>query len=275
MDTVQSPAGGLAVVVAVNDDTVLARNLAASPLLAEGRAVLHVERGASCAGAAYNAGLDATDAELVVFAHQDVYLPPGWDRALRAAVATLEAHDPNWAVLGVFGTTDAGDRVGLAWSSGLGRCVGRALETPVTVQSVDELVIVLRRSAGLRFDETLPHFHLYGTDIVMMARAAGLGAYVATLPVVHNSRFVASLGGGFARAFFHMRRKWWNALPLRTPVVWIERIPWRYVRLRAAYWRSQSKRAARAADATTDPRLIAATCGWLDQPVVTAGNARA
>ena len=39
------------------------------------------------------------------------------------------------------------------------------------MQSFDELLIVLRRDSGLRFDEGLPGWHMYGTDIVQTARA--------------------------------------------------------------------------------------------------------
>ncbi|MEO0572209.1 MAG: hypothetical protein AAF039_10935, partial [Bacteroidota bacterium] len=39
----------------------------------------------------------------MVFAHQDVYLPWGWDTQLRARITALEAVDPGWGVLGPSG----------------------------------------------------------------------------------------------------------------------------------------------------------------------------
>jgi hypothetical protein len=254
----------LAVVAAVNDEATLARNLAASPLIASGRAALTPIRGARCASAAYNAGLDATDAPLVVFAHQDVWLPPAFEAGLAAATADLDQRDPAWAVLGVFGTTAAGRRVGRVWSSGIGRCVGEPVDAPTPVVSVDELVIVLRRDAGLRFDPTLPHFHLYGTDIVQTALAAGRGAWAATLPVVHNSRYVPTLSGGFTDAYRHMRRKWRAALPIATPVTRITASGLDLMRSNFRLWRTRRARAAAAFDCATDPREIARACGWLE-----------
>lgn len=254
----------LAVVAAVNDEATLARNLAASPLIASGRVSLTPIRGARCASAAYNAGLDATDAPLVVFAHQDVWLPPGWETGLAAAIADLDRRDPAWAVLGVFGTTAAGRRIGRVWSSGIGRCVGDALDAPAPVVSIDELVIVLRRDAGLRFDAALPHFHLYGTDIVQTALAAGRSTYAATLPVVHNSRYVPTLSGGFTDAYRHMRRKWRAALPIATPVTRITATGLDLLRTNFRLWRTRRARAATAFDCATDPREIARACGWLD-----------
>jgi hypothetical protein len=264
MDT-DAPAGpGLAVVAAVNDEAVLARNLAASALIAGDRARFVPIRGAPSASAAYNRGLDATEAPIVIFAHQDVWLPPGWEAGLRAALATLDRVDPRWAALGVFGATATGERVGRVWSSGLGRCVGAEVAEPVPVVSLDELVIVLRRAAGLRFDEGLPHFHLYGTDIVQTARAAGRACYVATLPVIHNSRYVPTLSGGFAAAYGYMRRKWRAALPIATPVVRVTATGFDLARVNFRLWRTRARRAAAAADPTTDPRAIAARCGWLE-----------
>lgn len=251
----------LCVVAAVNDEAVLRRNLVASPMIA--RTPLHLERGALSASIAYNRGLDATDADIVIFAHQDVYFPAGWDTALHATLAWLDAEAPDWAVLGVFGVAAAsGGRIGWVWSSGLGRVIGAPLTAPVRAQSVDELVIVLRREAGLRFDEALPHFHLYGTDIVQTALRQGRSAFVASLPVVHNSRFVPSLRGGFAEAYRHMRRKWRDRLPIETPVSRLTRIGFPLVMLELRMMRSRRARAARAVSSTTDPQEIAMRCGW-------------
>ena len=115
---------------------------------------------------AYNRALDATTAEMVVFAHHDVYLPRGWDALLQRRLAEVAAIDPNWALFGPFGVALDAAHIGPVWSSSIGLIVGRVPMAPTQVQSYDEMVIVLRRSSGLRFDETLPGWHMYGTDIV-------------------------------------------------------------------------------------------------------------
>ena len=65
----------LAVVAAVNDETILRRDLASSAMICDGEVPLFVEPDHVAAGAALNAGRDRTDADLVIFAHQDLYLP--------------------------------------------------------------------------------------------------------------------------------------------------------------------------------------------------------
>jgi len=257
-------AGGIVVVTASHDPAILAANLARSPDIAEGNVPLHVERDAPSAAIAYNRGLAATTAPVVVFAHHDVYLPRGWEALLDARLAALAAAEPDWAVAGAYGVGLDGAGRGPVWSTSLGQIVGRVELRPVAVQSLDELLIVVRRAAGLGFDPSLPGFHLHGTDIVQAARAAGRGAFALTLPVVHNDGYKDLLGPDFARAFHHQRRKWRERLPLRTPVI---TIAWHGLHLARAEWhnrRSRPWRQAMAADPATDPAALALACGWAD-----------
>ncbi len=257
----------IAAIAAVNDEASLALNLARSPMIASGAVPLRVERGAPSAAAAYNRGMDAPDiaaADILLLVHQDVYFPARWEARLTAAIAAVEAVDPDWALIGSYGI-DAGHRGrGRLWSSSIGGPVGGPVPAPVQVQSLDELLIVMRRGAGLRFDEDPPMWHLYGTDIVQAALAAGSSAWVADLPVVHNDGFHGRLGADFAAGYHHVRHKWKDRLPLRSPVVKIDRwglgLP--LYRLRAA--RSWHRREAMALDTAIDPRLYAARCGWED-----------
>ena len=253
----------LCVIALVNDDDCLARNLLVSDLIAKHGVPVQIERGAASAGIGYNHGLDETEAEYVIFAHQDVYFPPDWHMQLSRAIAEVEEIDPNWAILAPFGMcAKTNTHIGDVWSSGVGRRIGTPVTVPQPAQTVDELVIVMRRSAGLRFDAGLPGYHLYGTDLVQMAQAAGKGVYVAALPVVHNDTFKAALGSDFTECYRYIRRKWKTALPLRTPVLWVTKwglgLP--YYRLRA--WRALDARRDMAVDTDVSPRDYARRCGW-------------
>jgi hypothetical protein len=253
--------GTLCNVTATNDEFYLQNNLLASAMI-QGGIPLQIERGAISAAAAYNHGLDSTDAPIVIFAHQDVYFPPGWERLLLQTLAKLERQDPDWALVAPYGISRQGEHVGEVWSTSIGRRLGGPFDTPVPAQSFDELVIVMRRSSGLRFDEGLPGFHLYGTDIVQTALARGKGAYIAWLPVVHNDKFHGALGEDFAASYHYARRKWRHCLPLRTPVEWIR---WHGMSLKWSRWldqRSIETRRALAGDSRTDPRLFSRACGW-------------
>lgn len=255
------------VVAAVNNDRVLTENLLASPLVRKKGGWIYTERGFSSAAAAYNAGLDETEADIVIFAHQDVYFPEGWERNFRAGLSKIESSDPNWGVIGIYGVKADGTHVGRVWSSGIGRELGKTLEEPVAVKTIDELVIILNRRAGLRFDEKLPGFHLYATDIAQMAADEGRSVYVIDAPVVHNSVPVLSLGGAYTKAYLYLRRKWRQRLPVVTTVATISMIGWSLwrTRLRMAWLNGrhgQRRRAALEQKKRTDPKQVAVMLGY-------------
>ena len=179
-------------VTMVNNDSVLRSTLLASPALTS-RCQVVTKRNFECAGRAYNAGLQEADHEIVVLAHQDVYLPETWLPDLSRALALLAASDPQWGVLGVFGIASSPRRPsGYCYSTGLRTILGHPYSHPIETDSLDELVLIVRRSAGLRFDERLPGFHLYGTDICLQARSKGLKNYIIPAFCIHNSNGVKS-----------------------------------------------------------------------------------
>jgi len=254
----------LAVVAACNNESILNANLKRSPLIVEEGVPLHVEWNAPSAAAAYNRGLEATDADIVILAHQDVFLPHGWESVLFARIAELEKKDPSWALLGSYGIDRNGAHFGPVWSSSIGCILGRVATEPIEVQSFDEHLIVMRRHPGLKFDEDLPGFHLYGTDIVQIARRAGLGAYVMALPLIHNDGFKEQLGSDYLAGYRYMKRKWRAELPLVTSVAVIS---WHGLHLARSRWRnatSRMVRSERAAPVGVDPRIYASLCGWSD-----------
>jgi hypothetical protein len=241
---------------------ILNANLALSPCVALGAMKLHVVENAPSAAIAYNEALEATDSDIVVFAHHDVYLPAGWDRLLVARLASVWNSHPNWAVMGAFGIGLDGAHFGPVWSSSLGQIVGRVPLSPLAVQSFDEMLIVLRRDSNLRFDEALPGWHMYGTDIAQAARAAKRDALAVGLPCIHNDAYHKALGDDFAASYRFMQRKWGGVLPLRTPITKISRSGLHLLRDNWRNGRTAAFRAQMSIGTAEDPRHIAALCGW-------------
>lgn len=228
----------IAVVAAVNDDECLANNLAASPMIAENGVPLIIKRGYKSASLAYNDGLDAADADIIIFTHQDVYFPQGWEKKLFLAIQSLEQRSEKWGVLGVIGADRAGNIVGGAWSNGLQRKIESNFTSPAPVRSFDEVVVILRKKSGLRFDGNLPGFHLYGTDIALSAIRDGFGAYVFDGPVIHNSLSIKKLGPSYRDVYRYMQRKWRDELPFHTLIMPITRSGWPLIR---NWWREKKK----------------------------------
>lgn len=224
-------------IAAVNDDAVYAQNLGASPAVRAGLPVIDCRHFAS-ASRAYNHGLERCDTPVAVFVHQDVYLPHGWDARLVEVLDALDADAPAWGVAGCYGVDAAGHSLGRTWSTGLQRVVGERLDRPARAAALDELLLVVNLRHPIRFDEDLPGYHLYGTDVCVAADEAGLESWVFDAPVVHNSLPVDRLDRGYWAAYRHLQRKWKRLLPLQTPVRPVTRFA-------APLWRRELRRRLR------------------------------
>lgn len=202
-------------VVAANSDDLLQANLLRSGETNSAKEII-VQRNAPNISVAYNTGLDKCTGDVVVFAHQDVFLPTGWAKKLCESIGLLTMRDPHWGVAGVYGVTASGRGAGDIYSTGLQRFVGEPFSEPIQIRSLDEMLLIVRPSANLRFDERLPGFHLYGTDICLEAEARGMKNYVLPCFTLHNSNGVKHLPLSFWQAYIYLRRKWRSRLPIVT-----------------------------------------------------------
>lgn len=225
MNETTAPARSIDLAAAVNNQAVLANCLQRSPDVATGALRLRTYEGRRSAAAAYNAALDDSTADVLVLAHQDVYLPRGFLAGAAAQIAQLEAMDPDWALAGVAGLDASGALQGRTWSSGLGALIGERPLSPVAITTLDEMLLFVRRASGLRFDEQMPSFHLYAADAVQTAKARGQRSYVIDTPAIHHSRAVVALDAGYRAAYRYMQQKWRNELPIPNLVCPITRSP--------------------------------------------------
>ncbi|WP_293904495.1 hypothetical protein [Phenylobacterium sp.] len=249
------------VAAAVNSRGVLANCLQRSPDIASGALTLRTYEACRSASQAYNRALADTAADVLVLAHQDVYLPAGFLEHARAELRRLDALQPSWALAGVTGLDAQKVFHGRTWSSGLGQLLGERPAAPVAVETLDEMLIFVRCASGLRFDEDLPGFHLYAADAVQIARARGLGSYVIDAPAIHHSRAVVALDGGYRKAYRYMQRKWRAQLPIPNLVCPITRSPLTLL-LRDLRIRRKHRGKARPTEPTDDPSAIAVRLGF-------------
>lgn len=244
-------------VVAANNRDILERNLLASPCFrsAHGHQIL-VREGYSSAADAYNDGLQESANELVIFVHQDVFLPEGWMSRLDSALQQLEKTDPGWGVLGCWGAKENGEYRGHVYSSGWG-VLGEDFESPEPVQTLDEIVLIFRKSSRLFFDPRLPHFHFYGTDLCMRAAELEMKSYAMSAFCIHNTAQILRLPEEFYRGYFHIRRVWKDRLPIETTCIRISRSNAQvYRRKLEEFYLSRLRRKGSPVPRLTDPRLI-------------------
>jgi hypothetical protein len=206
-------------VVASNSREILENNFLASPFLKgdHGHQVV-IQEGFSSASKAYNNALEKSVNDLIVFAHQDILFATNWVSDLENALCALEKTDPNWGVLGCYGETldDHGRGYILSGEQGI---LGRPFAQPEQVQTLDEIVLILRKSSFIRFDEGLPHYHFYGTDICMEAAKRNRKAYAISAFCIHNAAQTVVLPGEFYQCYRYMKKKWIDRLPIQTTVI--------------------------------------------------------
>lgn len=206
-------------VVAVNNRKLFDQNFLVSPCLGPAHAhQILVQENFDSAAKAYNEGIDRAANDLIVFCHQDILLPKPWLFQLQCALHQLERRDPEWGVLGTYGKSQDGRGWGYVYSSGRD-VIGEPLEQPVPVQTLDEIVLIVRKSSGLRFDESLPHFHLYGTDICLRAAQRGMKSYAISAFCIHNTHQTLVLPKEFYECCRHIKQVWKDSLPIQTTCV--------------------------------------------------------
>lgn len=147
-----------------------------------------------------NHGIDRLAADWIVCVHQDVLFPEGFWRRLTVALAGL---DPDVAVAGIVGCERSGRFRGHIYDPN-GHCYWPSL--PHDVLAVDEVLIAVRKSTGLRFCEEVPGFHCYGADLCFTADARGLRVVAIDAPLVHLS--TGKLDAHYERASQWLMARW-------------------------------------------------------------------
>ena len=145
------------------------------------RAAFHHEvvivRNCPSAAAGLNIALKRAESEFVVCVHQGDYLPEGWDRCRMQQLREAGRRFGPIGVAGVYGVGEVvvpedptqplgAERIG--WVNDRGRVLRDGPELPARVATLDEIVLVVRRGSGLRFDPELG-CHLYGADVCLQA----------------------------------------------------------------------------------------------------------
>lgn len=244
-------------VIPVNSNEVYKRNFLASPLFCGNHSHQFLpQRNFSSATEAYNAGIDQAKNDLMIFAHQDMYFPELWLEDLAKALKYLDQRDPLWGVLGCFGVAKE-KRWGFLYDSGQRKMLGAPFEHPMEVQTIDEIVMIFRKSSGLRFNESLTHFHFYGTDICMAAADKGRKNYAISAFCIHNTNQIVYFPKEFYECYHRVKKIYKEYLPIYTSCIRISRfnIDVYKRRMRETYNRLVNKN-KKPTFRTQDPRIL-------------------
>ena len=104
--------------------------------------------------------------------------------------------------------------------------LGQKFSEPQRVNTLDELLLVVRKSSGVRFDPLINGYHLYGADVCLEAQKRGCSVYAIPAFCIHNTNGYRTLPWAFWRNYLRLRRKWRDRLPITTSCTVITRWGW-------------------------------------------------
>jgi hypothetical protein len=135
-----------------------------------------------------NLFLQLAKGEFIIFTHQDILLNFDTIDVLQQRMDEITKLDPNWAILSNAGgiENDFYHRIAahVVYADGFDQIVNTM---PKKVCSVDENFIVVKKSANLSLSRDLAGFHLYGTDLCLVAELLGYSAYAIDFKLTHKS----------------------------------------------------------------------------------------
>jgi hypothetical protein len=136
-----------------------------------------------------NKMISAARGQYIILCHQDIELKFDGIDVLEKRIAEIEGLDKNWGII-----ANAG---GLNLKKVIERISHPTHELnlgpfPMQVKSVDENFILLKKSANLGFSRNMKGYHMYGTDICILANATGYNAWVVDFHLLHKSNGVIS-----------------------------------------------------------------------------------
>ena len=131
-----------------------------------------------------NLFLTVARGEYVILCHQDIALIDGRPE-LEHVIEGLDRLDDRWAACGNSGGMSPG-RLAIRLTDPHG-ADQRTADFPARVYSLDENFILVRRSANLSLSSDLSGFHLYGTDLCIVADFLGRSTYVVDFHLRHFS----------------------------------------------------------------------------------------
>ncbi|HRD74724.1 MAG TPA: hypothetical protein PK264_02120 [Hyphomicrobiaceae bacterium] len=149
-----------------------------------------------------NEMLNAARGDIIILCHQDVRLLKDGREELEARLADLEAKAPDWGVAGNAGGISPG-RLALRITDPHGADL-QVGAFPARVQSLDENFLIVRRAARLSFSRDLTGYHMYGSDICLVADVLGWSCWVIDFHIEH-------LSGGRKDESFHAAEREFNA----------------------------------------------------------------
>lgn len=145
---------------------------------------------------AYNLFLNQAQGEYVIICHQDILLCYDDKKVLETRIEEVEKLDKNWAILSNAGVIGIKNRAVIFTEANKTKHVEG--QFPAKVKSVDECFVVIKNKHRLAASANLKGFHLYATDLCIIADILGYSAYAINFNLLHKSN--GNMSNGFFKS---------------------------------------------------------------------------
>lgn len=162
---------------------------------------LFIDNSAGCTFDAYqglNIFLQQAKGRYIILCHQDVVVHDQDRTHLAKRIKEIEERDKNWGILANAGGINL-KWIGTNLTQGNGNVIKEKF-LPLRTKTVDENFIIVKSSANLALSNDLSGFHLYGTDLCIIADILGYTAYIIDFNLTHKS------DGNADKSFYSLKK---------------------------------------------------------------------
>lgn len=132
-------------------------------------------------------GMQQARHDLIALVHEDVLLQEGWQEMFEASLDALENVHPDWGMIGSVGWIEKGKPAGHWSDPNRLHPMNTFTERPFeAVERLDEQLLVLRKSTGIRPDPDLPSIHRIGRDLANRLGKKQLKTFSINAPTIHK-----------------------------------------------------------------------------------------
>lgn len=124
--------------------------------------------------------------EYIIVCHQDVLIKFDKRDKLEKEIKKISTLDSQWGILGNAGPSNMYN-LSRRYTDGDLKSYNSGV-FPAKVSSLDENFLLLKADANLAVAGDLSGFHLYGTDICLVAECLGFSAYVIDFNIIHKGK---------------------------------------------------------------------------------------
>lgn len=144
-----------------------------------------------------NRFLQEAKGRYIILCHQDILLHDDNIEVLDNRIKEIDDLDPNWGILANAGGINL-KHVAMHLTQQTGNRL-KEDHLPLKALSVDENFILVKNDANLALSSDLNGFHLYGTDLCLIADILGYSTYIIDFNLLHKS------DGNADRSFYTLR----------------------------------------------------------------------